>query len=306
MDLYQHAYVAPGILHVKIHRVKLDNPVKRGFVTLKDSTDKEYKTSVSDDEEGCWSEGFEIPISFHSALFDTLRIDLFESGVLFNSHVGRTTLRIFDVLASSLEFSSWYELTSKQSALVAVNGSYSRHSASSLNNGIGAIHIGFHFKPEPKDDVDAEAKEPDINAAPTSVVEEEEALFLNDTKYDVAQGFDVVDKLFFLSGETRTVLKAVRRLLTAYKQGFTYSNLSIFSGLAALESFYQTQTPVRTGQFVTNLQFIQTSTHFHRFAMAAYVSIHLNFPPLLGALPSLRYSKLQRNSLLLQIIAACC
>ncbi|CAO3591175.1 unnamed protein product [Absidia cylindrospora] len=80
-----------------------------------------------------------------------------------------------------------------------------------------------------------------------------------------------------ISKETNQVLRAIRKLLAAFGQGFELSNLQVLIGSAVVEMFYQELTRERTWDLVKDLSEMQLASHLWRFSMASYGWKGLNF-----------------------------
>ncbi|KAI9365130.1 hypothetical protein BD770DRAFT_468825 [Pilaira anomala] len=135
--------VSPGILRITIHSCFLNITVKRPYVTIT-LGDQTYKTSISEYAEGKWNEGFELRVTYHNQLFDTIQLDLYDSYTFFlDKHVGRAEIRIRNLEGMPEVFSSYYEVMEKKLSL----GATSRVSrTSSIASGVGAIHAQIAYQ----------------------------------------------------------------------------------------------------------------------------------------------------------------
>ncbi|KAI9483982.1 MAG: hypothetical protein EXX96DRAFT_560377 [Benjaminiella poitrasii] len=105
----------PGILRITLKTFILNQPVKRPYVTIT-LGDQYHKTSVSEFSQGAWNESFELKISYHNQLFDTIQLDLYDSNSTFfvlDKHVGRAEIRLRHLEDMPTVFTSYYEVVEK-------------------------------------------------------------------------------------------------------------------------------------------------------------------------------------------------
>ncbi|CEP10330.1 hypothetical protein [Parasitella parasitica] len=134
----------PGTLRITINSCFLNSPVKRPYVTVT-LGDQYHKTSVSEYSQGSWNEGFELKVTYHSQLFDTIQLDLYDSNTFFlDKHVGRAEIRLKNLEGMPEIFTSYYEVLEKKLSL----GATSQVSRKALmTSGVGAIQaeIAYHY-----------------------------------------------------------------------------------------------------------------------------------------------------------------
>ncbi|ORZ23450.1 hypothetical protein BCR42DRAFT_344112 [Absidia repens] len=101
---------------------------------------------------------------------------------------------------------------------------------------------------------------------------------LNDMD-DSLKPYPILDAFgsWVISKETNQVLRAIRKLLAAFGQGFELSNLQVLIGSAVVEKFYQELTRERTYDIVKDVSEMQLASHLWRFSMASYGWKGLNF-----------------------------
>ncbi|RKP33494.1 hypothetical protein BJ085DRAFT_38981 [Dimargaris cristalligena] len=83
-----------GKMHLFALRLLLNVPVKRPYLILT-LGDQVFQTSVSDRATGEWNEGFEFLITYHTQLFGTCQLDLWDSVTLLpDRHIGRAEIKL--------------------------------------------------------------------------------------------------------------------------------------------------------------------------------------------------------------------
>ncbi|KAI8393336.1 uncharacterized protein BYT42DRAFT_550699 [Radiomyces spectabilis] len=108
------ASVRPGKLRIEILSCFLNIPVKKPYVVIT-LGDQQYHTSISEDAEGRWNESFELSVSFHAQLFDTIQLDIYDHFmVLSDKHVGRCEIRLSTLQHMPESYVSYYEVWEKK------------------------------------------------------------------------------------------------------------------------------------------------------------------------------------------------
>ncbi|KAL9560076.1 hypothetical protein PS6_000410 [Mucor atramentarius] len=135
----------PGTLRITINSCFLNSPVKRPYVTVT-LGDQYHKTSISEYSQGSWNEGFELKVTYHNQLFDTIQLDLYDSNTFFlDKHIGRAEIRLKNLEGMPEIFTSYYEVLEKKLSL----GATSQVSRKALmTSGVGAIQaeIAYHYR----------------------------------------------------------------------------------------------------------------------------------------------------------------
>lgn len=116
------------------------------MVLIDSSTDQYHKTSISEYSQGSWNEGFELKVTYHNQLFDTIQLDLYDNNTFFlDKHVGRAEIRLKNLEGMPEIFTSYYEVLEKKLSL----GATSQVSRKALmTSGVGAIQaeIAYHYR----------------------------------------------------------------------------------------------------------------------------------------------------------------
>jgi hypothetical protein len=108
--------------------------------------DQSHRTSTSDLEEGSWNESFELKVSYHNQLFDTVQLDLFDNNLFFpDKHIGRAEIRLKNLEGMPETFDSYYEVVDKKMSMGATS-QVSRKTI--MTSGVGAIQaqIGYRYR----------------------------------------------------------------------------------------------------------------------------------------------------------------
>lgn len=111
---------------------------------MKDLIDQYYKTSISEYPQGKWNEGFELKVTYHNQLFDTIQLDLYDSYTFFmDKHIGRAEIRIRNLEGMPEIFTSYYEVLEKKLSM----GATSQVSRKALmTSGVGAIQAQIAYQ----------------------------------------------------------------------------------------------------------------------------------------------------------------
>ncbi|KAI8356694.1 hypothetical protein EDC96DRAFT_515203 [Choanephora cucurbitarum] len=137
------ATLPPGKLRITIKNCFLNIPIKKPYVTIT-LGDQYHKTSVSEYPEGAWNEGFELKITYHNQLFDTIQLDLYDSNTFFiDKHVGRAEIRLRNLESMPDIFTSYYEVFEKKLSMGATS-----QVSRKMTSGVGAIQaeIAYHYR----------------------------------------------------------------------------------------------------------------------------------------------------------------
>ncbi|KAI8992628.1 hypothetical protein BDB01DRAFT_832918 [Pilobolus umbonatus] len=137
--------LSPGVLKITINSCFLNVEVKRPYViiTLGDQT---FKTSISEYSQGSWNEGFELKITYHNQLFDTIQLDLYDNYAIFpDKHVGRAEIRLKNLKGMPETFTSYYEVMEKRLSTSATSIASKK---AMMTCGVGAIQaeISYHYQ----------------------------------------------------------------------------------------------------------------------------------------------------------------
>ncbi|CAM0139546.1 unnamed protein product [Umbelopsis sp. WA50703] len=147
-------------LQITIMTIQLNVPIKRPYIklTLGDQT---FSTSVSEYQEGRWYEGFELKVSYHAQLFDTIHMDLYDRGTFFSDrHVGRAEIRLRHLEGLPEVFTSYYEIWDKKLSSTS-SSAVGRRKILSAN--IGAIQSRIYYRYQ-KDNHNIIDKAPNLRA----------------------------------------------------------------------------------------------------------------------------------------------
>ncbi|KAG1105936.1 hypothetical protein G6F59_004551 [Rhizopus arrhizus] len=133
----------PGILRITINSCFLNIPVKRPYIIIT-LGDQVHQTSISEYPQGYWNEGFELKVSYHNQLFDTIQLDLYDSQIfLWDKHIGRAEIRLMYLEGMPECFTSYYEIFEKRLAI----GATSQVSRKTLmTSGVGAIQAQIAYR----------------------------------------------------------------------------------------------------------------------------------------------------------------
>jgi hypothetical protein len=106
--------------------------------------DHYHKTSISEYPQGSWNEGFELKVTYHNQLFDTIQLDLYDNGTFFiDKHIGRAEIRLNNLEGMPEIFTSYYEVLEKKLSL----GATSQVSRKALmTSGVGAIQAEIAYQ----------------------------------------------------------------------------------------------------------------------------------------------------------------
>ncbi|KAI8073401.1 uncharacterized protein B0P05DRAFT_548350 [Gilbertella persicaria] len=139
--------LSPGRLRITIKNCFLNVPVKKPYITIT-LGDQYHKTSISEYSEGAWNEGFELKVTYHNQLFDTIQLDLYDSNTFFlDKHIGRAEIRLRNLEGMPDIFTSYYEVFEKRLSLGATS-----QVSRKMTSGVGAIQaeIAYHYRTSTK------------------------------------------------------------------------------------------------------------------------------------------------------------
>ncbi|KAI8375214.1 hypothetical protein BD560DRAFT_393065 [Blakeslea trispora] len=135
------ASLPPGKLKITIKNCFLNIPIKKPYVTIT-LGDQYHKTSISEYPEGAWNEGFELKITYHNQLFDTIQLDLYDSNTFFiDKHVGRAEIRLRNLENMPDVFTSYYEVFEKRLSMSATS-----QVSRKMTSGVGAIQAEIAYQ----------------------------------------------------------------------------------------------------------------------------------------------------------------
>ncbi|KAG0165013.1 hypothetical protein DFQ30_009080 [Apophysomyces sp. BC1015] len=105
--------------------------------------DQKFQTSASDYSQGSWNESFELSVSYHAQLFDTVQLDMYDCNLLLpDQHVGRAEIRLRQLEGMPETFTSFYEIWDKKLSMGA-SSHVSRKKTMASN--IGAIQAKISY-----------------------------------------------------------------------------------------------------------------------------------------------------------------
>ncbi|RKP27871.1 hypothetical protein SYNPS1DRAFT_12033 [Syncephalis pseudoplumigaleata] len=107
--------------------------------------DQIYQTSVSEQENGRWHEGFEFDVSFHNQLFGVCQLDLYDMRYLLpDRHLGRAEISLAHLRSMPDQFTTFYEFWERRHT-VANLGQAALSRTLSSNLGAIQVRIGHRF-----------------------------------------------------------------------------------------------------------------------------------------------------------------
>lgn len=105
--------------------------------------DQIFQTSVSEYPQGKWHETFEFRVSFHSQIFGTLQIDLYDAYMLLpDKHVGRAEIRLKTLEQMPETFTTYFEIWEKK---LSTGASSSIGRAKTMATNVGAIQVKISY-----------------------------------------------------------------------------------------------------------------------------------------------------------------
>ncbi|KAF7730870.1 hypothetical protein EC973_001388 [Apophysomyces ossiformis] len=110
----RHTSITPGRLRLKIINCLLHVPVKKPYLIIT-LGDQKYHVTISNHGECLQSEPCELIVTFHTQLFGTIQLDLYDSYLLLpDKHIGRTEIRLKSLEGMPETFTSYYEVWHKK------------------------------------------------------------------------------------------------------------------------------------------------------------------------------------------------
>ncbi|KAJ1929922.1 hypothetical protein IWQ60_000726 [Tieghemiomyces parasiticus] len=127
-----------GKLHVYVRSLILNVPVKRPYIILT-LGDQLYQTSVASTPTGDWNEGFEFLVTYHTQLFGTCQLDLWDSVTLLpDRHIGRSEIKLQLLEGLPADFTSYYEIWDRKQSAGTVSEVKKREI---MSKNIGALQV---------------------------------------------------------------------------------------------------------------------------------------------------------------------
>ncbi|ORZ27621.1 hypothetical protein BCR41DRAFT_299187 [Lobosporangium transversale] len=119
------------------------------------NSDQTYQTSTSERERGDWNEGFEFRVTFHTQLFDSLQLDLYDRNILLRDrHVGRAEIKLSHLEGLPESFTSFYEIWDRTKSVSTMSNLAGKKT---LSSNIGAIQLRINYRyqrlPQSADDM---------------------------------------------------------------------------------------------------------------------------------------------------------
>ncbi|CAO3643013.1 unnamed protein product [Cunninghamella blakesleeana] len=108
--------------------------------------DQIFQTSISEYPDGKWNERFELKVTYHAQLFDTIQLDVYDSYMLLpDRHVGRAEIRLKQLYGMPDTFTSYYEVWDKKLSTGASSHA-ARKTAMSTNVGAIQVKIAYQYQ----------------------------------------------------------------------------------------------------------------------------------------------------------------
>ncbi|KFH64397.1 hypothetical protein MVEG_10222 [Podila verticillata NRRL 6337] len=302
-------------LQINVKRIDLNEILQRPYVILT-LGDQSYQTSISEREHGDWNEGFELRVTYHAQLFDSLQLDLYDRCILLRDrHVGRAEIKLSHLEGLPESFTSFYEIWDRTKSASTMSNLAGKKT---LSSNIGAIQLRVHYryqKPPQPEDIAPEATISIVPAPRISSELEDDSNFLaqlseammdeaSDTRFqkyedpdnkesqsqnelkfakvdddDTAVQYPILDMVgsWTIAPETQKVVKAVVRMASAFGQGFELTNAQILTAVVVLERYYRDVTSERMDTGLATLEQVEHAGYFWRFSMACYGWAGINF-----------------------------
>ncbi|KAJ1654694.1 hypothetical protein IWQ61_005421 [Dispira simplex] len=132
-----------GKLHVHVLRLLVNVPVKRPYLVLT-LGEQIFQSSVSNQTTGEWNEGFAFFVTYHTQLFGTCQIDVWDSvTILPDRHIGRTEIKLALLNGLPPDFTSYYEIWDRKLSSSAVSDVKKREM---LSTNVGAIQVRICYQ----------------------------------------------------------------------------------------------------------------------------------------------------------------
>ncbi|CAO3591233.1 unnamed protein product [Absidia cylindrospora] len=132
-----------GKLKIHLNTCHSDVKVSRPYVIIT-MGDQIYQTSISEYPDGKWNEGFELKVTYHAQLFDTIQLDIYDSYMLLpDRHVGRAEIRLVQLDGMPEIFTSFYEIWDKK-----LSSGASSHAVrkTTMSTNVGAIQAKITYQ----------------------------------------------------------------------------------------------------------------------------------------------------------------
>ncbi|KAL1918697.1 uncharacterized protein VTP21DRAFT_2719 [Calcarisporiella thermophila] len=132
-----------GKMQVILKGLQLNVGIKRPYVIIR-LGGQQYQTTVSESPEGNWNEGFDFRVSYHTQLFGTIQLDLYDAYMLLpDRHVGRAEISIKHFEGLPEVFTSYYEIWERHLSESRIS-TVERKSV--LSSSIGAIKVCVRYR----------------------------------------------------------------------------------------------------------------------------------------------------------------
>lgn len=105
--------------------------------------DQFFQTSISEYPDGKWNERFELKVTYHAQLFDTIQLDIYDSYMLLpDRHVGRAEIRLKQLYGMPESFTSYYEVWDKKLSTGASSHAVRK---TTMATNVGAIQVKIAY-----------------------------------------------------------------------------------------------------------------------------------------------------------------
>ncbi|KAJ1952654.1 hypothetical protein IWQ62_006174, partial [Dispira parvispora] len=132
-----------GKLHVHVLRLLVNVPVRRPYLVLT-LGEQIFQSSVSNQATGEWNEGFAFFVTYHTQLFGTCQIDVWDSVTFLpDRHIGRTEIKLALLNGLPPDFTSYYEVWDRKLSSSAVSDVKKREM---LSTNVGAIQVRICYQ----------------------------------------------------------------------------------------------------------------------------------------------------------------
>ncbi|KAL7748943.1 hypothetical protein RI367_005591 [Sorochytrium milnesiophthora] len=288
-----------GLMRVEVKKVSTIVPLDSPYVRLS-VAGKNKSTTVADHADGDWNEHFDFHISFHSQLFSTLQIDLYQANIFVpDRFCGRAEIRLSKMQDMPESFTTWIELRQERlpsyleddlqqfnsrnpSSLGAVQVSiqytfqrladiepdrtvelYSKRHLTSVQGRRRGSSSDDDQDDDPDDDNQANKHRPGYVSSRA-----DEAAADASTLVSTVNG---VLSTIRVAPRTRETLINVLNLVEAFNQGFEHVSHTqwLWAALLLDRYFHNIEIP-RTNDIVQDRCFFATALYYKKYAMAAY------------------------------------
>ncbi|KAI9309024.1 hypothetical protein BJ944DRAFT_236459 [Cunninghamella echinulata] len=129
-------------LEIHLNSCFLDVKVSRPYVIIT-MGDQFFQTSISEYPDGKWNERFELKVTYHAQLFDTIQLDIYDSYMLLpDRHVGRAEIRLKQLYGMPESFTSYYEVWDKKLSTGASSHAVRK---TTMATNVGAIQVKIAY-----------------------------------------------------------------------------------------------------------------------------------------------------------------